>query len=101
MRVPTFSAWQRRPGLLRARDQLPEVALADRHHPGIRTGAREFLRPVEPVHRADAVLALGLAELRLEHPERPAHGVHRHADMGQDARASLAAPAKVVEAGCL
>ncbi len=65
--------------------------------------AREFLRPARPVHPADAVLPLRLAEVRvrLEHPERPAHGVHRHADMGRDAQGSLAAPAKPVEAGRL
>ena len=42
---------QCRPGLLRTREQLPEVALAvaDRHHPAVRAGAREFLRPLQAV----------------------------------------------------
>ena len=100
LRSPAGPDQQRRPALLRMRDQLPEVALAvaDRHHPAVRAGAHEFLRPLQAVYPADTVLVLGLTEVGVHriHPERPADRVHRHAEMGQNAGAALAAPAKLV-----
>ena len=79
------------------------LAIANRHHPAVRAGAREFLRSLQAVHPADTVLGISQTEVGIYcvHPERPAYHVHRHAEMGQDARAALAAPAKLVEARCL
>ncbi len=79
--TPTFRVWPVPPPcipcpetgrklralFLRPREKLAETALpvANVHHPRVRAGVGEALRPVQPVHPADAVLRPALQQVRV------------------------------------
>ncbi len=73
LRPPDWPGPASRPGLPRTREQLPEAALAvaDRYHPTVPAGAREFLRPLQAVHPADTVLVIGLTEVGVHRADHP------------------------------
>ena len=90
-----------RPGLLRTREPFPEVALAvaDLHHAAVRAGARVAApapgRPPGghcPCLRPDGTPGAPCASREAGRPRSPPRRT------GQNARAALAAPGKLVEA---